>query len=97
MAETRPIGEQLRFLSSKTGEHILDDYLEASEKGTRTLSDMLDDLFDSSGVFQSSLFQFREDPANPGTFQVRVGQYVGADTGWSTITFTDFAQYVADA
>ncbi len=97
MAETRPIGEQLRFMSVKTGAHILDDYLEASEKGNRTLSDMLGDLFDSSGVFQSNLFQFREDPANAGTFQVRVGQFVGADTGWTTITFTDFAQYVADA
>ena len=97
MAETRPIGEQLRFMSSKTGAHILDDYFEAAEKGNRTLSDMLDDLFNSSGVFQSNLFQFREDPSNPGFFQVRVGQFVGADTGWTTITFTDFAQYVADA
>ena len=31
MAETRPIGEQLRFLSQNTGDHILDDYLEAAE------------------------------------------------------------------
>ena len=97
MAETRPIGEQLRFISVKTGAHILDDYFEAAEKGTRTISDLLGDLFDSSGVFQSNLFQFREDPSNPGFFQVRVGQFVGADTGWTTITFTDFAQYVADA
>lgn len=98
MAQTRPIGEQLRFLSSKSGNHILDDYLEAAEKGNRTLSDMLGDLFNSTtGVFRSDLFQFREDPSNPGYFQVRVGQFVNADTGWTTITFTDFAQYVADA
>ena len=97
MAETRPIGEQLRFLSQYTGEHILDDYLEASEKGGRTISDLLGDLFDTTGAFDSDVFQFREDPSNPGFFQVRVGQFVGADTGWITITFTDFAQYVADA
>ena len=27
MAETKPIGEQLRFLSAKTGDHELDAYL----------------------------------------------------------------------
>ena len=98
MAETRPIGEQLRFLSQNTGEHILDDYLEASEKGGRTVPDLLGDLFATSdGVFRSDVFQFREDPADPGMFQVRVGQFVNADTGWQTITFTDFHDYVADA
>ena len=44
MAETRPIGEQLRFISQFTGNHVLDDYLEAAEKGNRTLSDMLGDI-----------------------------------------------------
>lgn len=43
---TRPTGDQLRFESSKTGNHVLDDYLEAAEKGNRTLGDMLNDLFD---------------------------------------------------
>ena len=98
MAETRPIGEQLRFVSQFTGEHILDDYLESSEIGSRKLNDLLGDIFSSTdGAFRSDTFQFREDPANPGTFQVRIGQFINADTGWQTITFTDFAQYVADA
>lgn len=98
MAETRPIGEQLRFLSQATGEHILDDYLEASEKGGRTVPDLLGDIFSSvDGAFRSDTFEFREDPNNQGFFQVRVGQYINADTGWQTFTFSDFAQYVADA
>ena len=98
MAETRPIGEQLRFVSQFTGEHILDDYLESSEIGSRKLNDLLGDIFSSTdGAFRSDTFQFREDPANPGTFQVRIGQFINADTGWQTITFTDFAEYVADA
>ena len=59
---------------------------------------MLGDIFGmADGAFRSDVFQFREDPSNPGFFQVRVGQYINADTGWTTITFTDFAQYVADA
>ena len=98
MAETRPIGEQLRFLSQNTGDHILDDYLEAAEKGGRTLTDLLSDIFATSdGKFRSDVFQFREDPADPGMFQVRIGQFINADTGWQTITFTDFHDYVADA
>tara|TARA_B100001057_G_scaffold25136_2_gene23211 strand:- start:27379 stop:29496 length:2118 start_codon:yes stop_codon:yes gene_type:complete len=98
MAETRPIGEQLRFLSTTTGEHILDDYLEASEKGGRTVPDLLGDIFATAdGAFKSDVFQFREDPSDPGMFQVRVGQFINADTGWQTITFTDFHDYVADA
>lgn len=98
MAETRPIGEQLRFLSQATGEHILDDYLEASEKGGRTVPDLLGDIFSATnGKFRSDTFEFREDPDNQGFFQVRIGQYIDADTGWQTFTFSDFAQYVADA
>ena len=34
MAETRPIGEQLRFISQFTGNHVLDDYLEAERRAT---------------------------------------------------------------
>jgi hypothetical protein len=96
MAETRPRGEQLRFVSSKTGPHILDDYLEACEHGIRELPDMIADLFDAAGVFRSDLFEFREDPSNAGTFQYRVGQFVNASTGWITMSTTDFTQFVSD-
>ena len=65
MAETRPTGEQLRFLSANTGEHVLDTYMEAAEIGGRTLSDLLDDLFDpaNSGTFRSENFEFRYNAA----------------------------------
>lgn len=81
MPETRPTGEQLRFVSALTGEHSLDAYLEQAEKGGRTLADLLDDLFAPSGTFKGDLFEFRVDPA---TFmlQTRVGVFADPDTGW---------------
>lgn len=97
MAITRPTGDQLRFNSSVNGEIILDAYLEAAEMGGRTLGDLMADIFDSNGDYRSDLFEFREDPANVGHFQVRVGIYTDPNLGWVTITFTNFAQYVADA
>ena len=97
MAITRPVGDQLAYNSSANGVQILDTYLENAELGGRSIGDLLADLFDNTGVFRSSIFQFREDPNNIGHFQVRVGEFVLADTGWQTITFTNFAQYVADA
>ena len=97
MPITRPTGDQLRFNSSVNGEIILDTYLEDAEMGGRTLGDLMADIFDANGDYRSDLFEFREDPANPGMFQVRVGSFTNNNTGWVTITFTDFAQYVADA
>jgi hypothetical protein len=85
MAQTQPTGEQIRFRSSKTGEHILDTYMENVEQGTRSLPDMIADLFDSSGVFRSSNFEFRFDPATD-KIQVRVGQFANASTGYQDIT-----------
>tara|TARA_B100000902_G_scaffold348450_1_gene356391 strand:+ start:573 stop:1604 length:1032 start_codon:yes stop_codon:yes gene_type:complete len=72
MAFTKPTGDQIRFRSSTTGEHTLDAYLEAAEKGGRSIPDLLDDLFDSNGSLDANTFQFR---VNTSTFklQVRVG------------------------
>ena len=97
MPITRPTGDQLAFDSSANGVQVLDTYLENAELGGRSIGDLLADLFDNTGVFRSSVFQFREDPNNVGHFQVRVGEFIQADTGWQTITFTNFAGYVADA
>ena len=97
MPITRPTGDQLAFDSSANGVQVLDTYLENAELGGRSIGDLLADLFDNTGVFRSSVFQFREDPNNIGHFQVRGGEFIQADTGWQTITFTNFAQYVADA
>lgn len=49
MSQTRPVAEQLRFNSANTGEHVLDVYLEAAERGGRPLASILADLWDSDG------------------------------------------------
>ena len=85
MAVTRPAGEQIRFESTKTGSHVLDTYLENVEKGTRTLADMVDDLFDSSGDLRTDVFEFRYDSTNK-KLQVRVGDYADDTSGWVDIT-----------
>ena len=61
MGITRPTGEQLRFVSAATGEHVLDTYMEDAEIGGRELSALLGDIFDSSsdGNFDATIFDFR--------------------------------------
>ena len=86
MAQTTPKGEQIQFVSSKTGTHNLDTYLEAAEIGNRQLHDLLDDMFDSStGVFKADNFQFQFD-ATTKKIQVRVGQYANPNSGWTDLT-----------
>ena len=82
MAETRPASEQIRFVSSKTGEHNLDTYMEDTEKGTRQLGAMIGDLFDNSGNYKSTVFQLRELSTNAGIYQYRIGEGTSYDTGW---------------
>lgn len=85
MTETRPTGEQLRFVSSQTGEHILDDYMEAAEKGGRTLSDLLADVFDdTTGLFRADLFQFRLNDSNR-TLEFRSGDFASPSDGWTPV------------
>ena len=81
MAITRPTLEQVTFRSAKTGTHLLDTYLEASEKGNRTLVDLLDDIFDVSGNMRTDLFEFRVDETTY-RLQTRRGIYTNANTGW---------------
>ena len=86
MAVTTPKGEQIQFVSSKTGTHNLDTYLEAAEVGNRQLSDLIDDLFDSStGVFKSDNFEFRFN-ATDDKIQVRIGQFATSSAGWTDVT-----------
>jgi hypothetical protein len=42
---TRPDADQIKFTSSKTGLHVLENYMEDAEKGNRTVGELLDDLF----------------------------------------------------
>lgn len=62
MAITRPVLEQVRFVSAQTGDHILDAYLEAAEKGGRTLADLMSDLFTEAGIPKTLVYpQWRGD------------------------------------
>tara|TARA_B100000073_G_scaffold342492_1_gene345671 strand:+ start:1276 stop:4038 length:2763 start_codon:yes stop_codon:yes gene_type:complete len=87
MAETRPTGEQLRFLSANTGEHVLDTYMEAAEIGGRALSDLLDDLFDpnNSGTFRSENFEFRYN-ATTSKLQFRAGVFSNSNASFVDVT-----------
>ena len=84
---TRPPADRIRFVSTYTGEHNLDTYLEHVERGGRSLSDLLSDLFNTSGDFNGDLFQFRQ---TSNEIQVRVGTYTSGqpEAGWSTLTPT---------
>ena len=88
MAITTPKGEQIQFVSSKTGTHNLDTYLEAAELGNRQLHDLLDDMFDATtGVFKADNFQFRYDSNSADKkLQIRVGQFASGNSGWTDIT-----------
>lgn len=87
MAETQPTGEQIRFRSANTGDHVLDTYLESAEIGGRSLTDLLDDLFDPSnnGAFRTSNFEFQFD-TSADKIQFRVGQYSSSTAGWQDLT-----------
>lgn len=63
MAQTRPRLEQIVFKSAKTGSHNIDTYLENAEIGSRTLAQLLGDLFDANGNFapEEILPEFRID------------------------------------
>jgi len=84
MARTRVPSEQLNFRSATTGEHILDDYLEACEKGGFTLPVLMDNLFTASGGLNPSAVDFRVQRNSSGdpVFQARFGHYTDASLGW---------------
>ena len=79
---TRSRAERIRFISEYTGEHVLDTYLEHAEKGGRTLPDLMGDIFNSSGQFNSDLFEFRTSNSQ---LQIRVGIYSDPNEGWTDI------------
>lgn len=87
MSQTRPASEQIRFVSSTTGEHILDGYMELVEKGGRTLYDILDDMWDPvTGLVRTDIFQFR---VADGNLEYRVGDFFSPDEddlNWTTIS-----------
>ena len=80
MAGTTPKSEQIQFVSSKTGTHSLDTYLEDAEQGTKTLSEMLTQIFDVSGDFDATVFEFRVDSSTQ-KFQNQVSGGGWVDSG----------------
>lgn len=82
MAINRPTGEQIRFVSTKTGDHILDTYMEMVERGNRTLYELLDDIYDPyTGEIHDDFIQLRIDPSTQ-RLQIRIGQYLDPNLGW---------------
>lgn len=91
MAETKPIGEQLKFLSVKTGEHSLDTYLENCEIGGRPVFDLLKEVFsDDTGHVRPDFLRLRV--GGDYQLQVRAGQYDEDGEGWQN-TGAYFARF----
>jgi uncharacterized membrane protein len=70
MASTRPTSEQLRFTSSKTGEHSLDTYMEDAEIGNVTLANLLSQAFDASGQFKTGFADYKGDFATSTLYDI---------------------------
>lgn len=81
MAKTSLPTDQITIFSSKTGLHNLDTYIEAIEKGSRTLPDLLDDLFDETGTLIADI----EMRYNAGALEYRYGIFVDPEAGWVNI------------
>jgi len=94
MTETKPRAEQIRFNSSKTGEHTLDDYIESAERPSQTIGSLLDQIFDVDGYIKTDLFEFRIKDAGGGnyTLQYRSGSYVDPEANWADISQAVFDQ-----
>lgn len=98
MAITRPTADQLTFRSSANGVQNLDYYLEAAERGGRTLGDLLSDLFDTSGQFANDAFQFRVN-SSTRQLQVRVGTFTDPEDSWADLAgiFRPQGTFIANA
>ncbi len=81
MAKTSLPTDQITIFSSKTGLHNLDTYIEALEKGSRTLPDLLDDLYDETGTLIADI----EMRYNAGALEYRYGIFVDPEAGWVNI------------
>ena len=90
MTRTRPTSEQINFRSSKTGQHSLDTYLEAAEKGNRTVPDLLSDIWSDDGTIANDFVELRyfHDVGATGkhVIQSRIGQHTDPNTGWQNVT-----------
>ncbi len=98
MSETKPRAEQIRVTSSITGDHILDDYIEACERPGRPLSSLIDVLFDPTGNLRTDVFEFRIiDNLSNYVFQYRAGVFLDPEDGWTDISEDIFVQILNSA
>ena len=99
MAETKPSGEQIRFISDKTGDHILADYLEACERDGIPLFDLVEQIFDVDGNINPDFVQLRvqEVSANNYQIQMRLGPNVDPEANWVSISDDIFNDILAIA
>lgn len=89
---TRPKTTQVMFRSRRTGNHVLDDYLEACEKGDRPLSDLLSQiLVEATGDLNPDALQLRVDPATM-YLQSRFGIFEDPEEGWVNSDLRMFMQ-----
>lgn len=99
MSETKPRSEQIRFISEKTGTHLLDAYLEACERPGVPLSAMIDQLFDDDGNFRMAIYQFRikDLGSEDYTLQYRAGVFIDPEEAWIDISEDVFTQILTIA
>lgn len=99
MAETKPRSEQIRFISDKTGENILDTYLEACERVGIPLGTLIDVIFDSVGNVNPNFIQFRllNPSASVYTLQFRSGIYIDPNAGWQDVSSPVFQDLINTA
>jgi len=82
---TRPTADQIRFRSSKTGDNVLDQYLEATELGDRPLADLLADLWGLDGNIDPDALDLRINTST-NQLEARLGDH-GTDTiPWTPVT-----------
>ena len=95
MSDTQVTTDQVVFKSVSSGDTTLDTYLEACERGGRSLPSLMADLFDGSGNPIQDI-KLRESPITPGQIQFRIGTFIDPNAGWADIPGDSFPDVLAD-
>jgi hypothetical protein len=86
MTQTRPKATQIKFQSARTGDHILDTYMEACEKGDKILPELLDQLYTEEGRINPDAFEFRVN-GTTSRLQARIGAFLDPTVPWANVQF----------
>jgi hypothetical protein len=97
--QTRPFGEDVVFRSSTTGEHNIDVYLEAAERGGKTLGELVALAFDESGdpLFASGDVQAAADSAAASAADALASQGAAATSASQALGHKNDAEAAAAA